>query len=157
MKKRWIALLVLGLAQMIADLTGVGMLRGAAAATAASPAPKVFTRVGHSEPFSARFALVVQLGDGVSQRVELTPERYAKLAGPYNRRNVFGAAIAASPELAAEPLTEQLFERLARYALCGDAPVLHELGVDESREVESVVIERLAASGKIDRLPVSCS
>ena len=153
--KRWIALLLLALAQMAGDLAGVGVLRGAAAATAASPAPKVFTRVGDSEPFSARFALVVSQRGRGEERVELTPERHARLAGPYNRRNVFGAAIAAAPELVAEPMTQPLFEQVARYALCGDAPVLRELGA-AAGAIATVVIERRSASGTVARVRVVC-
>lgn len=155
MSKRWIALLVMGLAQMVGDATGIGVLRGAAAATAASPAPKVFTRVGQGEPFSGRFALVVTESTGGRQRVELTPERYARVAGPYNRRNVFGAAIAAAPELVVEPVTKPMFEQVARYALCGDAPVLRELNVAVVT-VESVLIERRNASGTTSRVSVVC-
>ena len=155
MTKRWIALLALGLAQMVGDLTGAGVLRGAAAATAASPAPKVFTRVGKAEPFSGRFALIVIEPDGAGRRVELTPERYALLAGPYNRRNVYGAAIAAAPELVAEPMTQPLFAQVARYALCGDAPVLRELNVPAGA-VASVLIERRDAAGTTVLVPVVC-
>lgn len=155
MSKRWIALLALALAQMAGDSLGIGWLRGAAAATAASPAPKVFTRVGRSEPFSGRFALVVHERGGASQRIELTPERYARLAGPYNRRNVFGAAIAAAPELAAEPLTQRMFEQVASHALCGDAAVLREL-VTAVAVVESVVIERRSPAGEVARVRVVC-
>ena len=146
---------MLALAQMAGDVLGVGWLRGAAAATAASPAPKVFTRVGRAEPFSGRFALVVYERRGRSQRIDLTPERYARLAGPYNRRNVFGAAIAAAPELVAEPLTRRMFEQVASHALCGDAAVLRELASPVGA-VESVVIERRSPAGEVAGVRVVC-
>ena len=155
MSKRWVALLVLALAQMTGDLLGVGWLRGAAAATAASPAPKVFTRVGRNEPFSGRFALIVEQRGGARRRILLTPERYAQLAGPYNRRNVFGAAIAAAPELAAEPLTRRMFEQVAEHALCGDAPVLRELA-PMAAAITAVVVERRSPSGEVARVRVEC-
>src|SRR5262245_29779659 len=119
MNLRWIALLLLGLAQIAGDLADLELLRGAANATAASPAPKVFTRVGRLEPFSARFALVINEAGGRSRRVLLDRERYARMRGPYNRRNTFGAVIAAAPELARDPLARPLFEQVARHGLCG--------------------------------------
>ena len=149
MSWRWLLLLVIGLAQMVADVAGLELLRGAAAALGASPAPKVFTRVGRLEPFSARFALVVTEVDGRTRRVELSRERYAQIAGPHNRRNTFGAVIAAGPELARDPIARPLFEQVGRYALCGSAPLLRELGVAVD-EVASVTIEhepRMAATG----------
>src|SRR5687767_9166333 len=110
-------LLVLGLAQMVGDLTHFLPLKAIAAATGASPAPKVFSAVQGLETYSTRFYL--DLGH---QRVELAPELYARIEGPYNRRNVFGAALAYGPVLPAS-----LRDPVTRYALCGDAPLLREL------------------------------
>jgi hypothetical protein len=45
--------------------------------------------------------------------------------GPYNRRNVYGAALAYGPVL-----PESLRDPVMRYALCGEAPLLRELGID---------------------------
>src|SRR5687767_15937977 len=87
-------LLVLGLAQMVGDLTHFLPLKAVAAATGASPAPKVFSAVQGLETYSTRFFL--DLGD---KRVEITPEVYARIRGPYNRRNVYGAALAYGPVL----------------------------------------------------------
>jgi hypothetical protein len=155
MSKRWIALLALGLLQMVADLSGISVLRAAAAATAASPAPKVFTRVGQREPFSAQFALLVVHRDGALERIALTPERYSRLAGPYNRRNAFGAAIAAAPELSSATLTQSLFAHVASYGLCGEAPALRELGASTT-PIASVLLERRNATGALDSVRVAC-
>ena len=115
--KRALFLVVLGLAQMAGDLTKVVPLKAVAAATGASPAPKVFSAVQGLETYSTRFYL--DLGH---ERVELTPELYARIEGPYNRRNVFGAALAYGPVLPAS-----LRDPVTRYALCGNAPLLREL------------------------------
>jgi hypothetical protein len=55
---------------------------------------------------------------------------YARLRGPYNRRNVYGAVLAYGPVLSTDPAGRPMFEAVARYALCGDAPLLRELGID---------------------------
>jgi hypothetical protein len=117
-------LVVLGTAQMLGDLAGFLPLKAVAAATAASPAPKVFSAVRGLETYSTRFFLV--LGD---RRVELTPELYARIRGPYNRRNVYGAALAYGPVL-----PRQLREPVMRYALC-DSTLLHEMGLPNARTV----------------------
>ena len=140
MKGAWGLLLVLGLSQMAGDLFALPWLRGLAAATAASPAPKVFTNHGAREPFSTRFALVVHDTRGGVERIELTPELYARLEGPYNRRNALGAVLAAGPILASDPSTRAMFDEVSHYALCGAAPVLRELGV-RTAEVQAVDLE----------------
>lgn len=154
------SVLALGLAQMAGDVCGLQGLRAIANATVASPAPKVFTRVGDREPFSSRFTLVLHDADGRTQRLPLTPERYALLRGPYNRRNAYGAVIAAGPVLARDAMTAAMFWDVARFGLCGDAPVLRELGV-ASAAVERVEIvyapaQAGATSVEGDRLIVSC-
>lgn len=118
-----VLLVILGVAQMAGDLTGVVALKALAAATGASPAPKVFSAVNGLETYSTRFFL--DLGH---ERVELTPEVYARIRGPYNRRNVFGAALAYAPVL-----PPALRDPVVRYALCDDAPLLGEIGVRATR------------------------
>lgn len=123
-------LLVLGLLQMSADLAGWSTLKGLAAATAASPAPKVFSAVSGLETYSTRFFIDWQDRDGGEHSLELTPEVYSRLRGPYNRRNVYGAIVAYGPILATNSGTRDAFEQILRYGLCGDAPLVRELGID---------------------------
>jgi len=122
-------LIMLGLAQMTGDVAHARPLTWIAAATGASPAPKVFTAFGDYEPFSARFFI-----DGT----EITPERYAHVRGPYNRRNVYGAVLAGGPVV-----PPMLRDPVMRYALCKDAPLLRELGIDDARGTPAVVIQPL--------------
>ncbi len=132
MKPRHAAVLLgaLGLMRMAADLAGFGSLAAAAAATGASPAPKVFSSVRGLETYSSRFFVEWTTRAGQTRSVELTPELYARLDGPYNRRNVYGAALAYGPLLASDPHTRPLFRAVHRGALCGEAPLLAELGID---------------------------
>ena len=123
-------LLFLGLAQMAGDVLRLPALKAIAAATAASPAPKVFSAVRGLETYSTRFSLEWEDRAGVHQLLRLTPEVNARLRGPYNRRNVFGAVLAYGPVLVSFAPTRAMFDSVARYALCGEAPILRELGVD---------------------------
>jgi hypothetical protein len=125
-----IFLLVLGLAQMTGDVLGLPSLRGLAAATAASPAPKVFSSVQGLETFSTRFTVEWIDAAGTLHEKAVTPPVYARLRGPYNRRNVYGAVVAYGPVLAANPATRPMLDAIARHALCGEAPLLRELGID---------------------------
>lgn len=119
-----IALSVLGLAQMTGDLLGVLPLKGLAAATCASPAPKVFSAVRGFETYSTRFFLEWSNQDGTTSSVPITAALTSRFEGPYNRRNVYGAALAYGPVMPAE-----LRDPVMAHALCGTGRLLTELGV----------------------------
>jgi hypothetical protein len=125
-------LLVLGLLQMAGDVCILPVLRGIGAATVASPAPKVFSDVRGLETYYSLFFLEWQDQHGQAQSLALTPEVYARLAWSYNRRNVYGAALAYGPLLVTDPRTRPMFQSVLSYALCGDTPLLKELGVDRT-------------------------
>ena len=130
MSRSAVFLLVIGLLQMTADVMGLRSLRAIAAATGASPAPKVFSSAQGLETFSSRFYIEWPDRNAEVHSLELTPEVYARVRGPYNRRNVFGAALAYAPVLARDPHTRPMYDSVVRYALCGQAPLIRELGVD---------------------------
>jgi hypothetical protein len=133
MRKLVIALLALGLLQMTADLFHLRVLKGLAAATAASPAPKVFSSVRGLETYSSRFFVEWTDNSGDLHSTEITSERAAGLRGPYNRRNVYGAVLAYGPVMQSDAALLPMFESVSRYALCGDAPLLRELGIDATQ------------------------
>jgi hypothetical protein len=132
MNKAAIVLLIVGLLQMTGDVLGLSALRGIGAATVASPAPKVFSAVRGLETYSSRFFLEWTDREGQAHSLALTPEIYGRLAGPYNRRNVYGAALAYGPVLSTDPRTQLMFQAVIRYAFCGEMPVLKELGINPS-------------------------
>lgn len=136
-------LVALGCMQMCGDLAGVPALKALGAASHASPAPRVFTAHQGFETFSSRFFLHWELMDGRRQSIELTPETYARLHGPYNRRNAYGAAISYGPVLAANAATRPMFESVSQYALCDTAPVLKELGIETESAKRMVRVELL--------------
>jgi hypothetical protein len=129
LRKPVIALLALGMLQMAADLLHLRTLKGVAAATAASPAPKVFSSVRGLETYSSRFFVEWTDKSGVFHSILIRPETTAGLRGPYNRRNVYGAVLSYGPVLQSDPSGRPMFEAVSRYALCGDAPLLRELGI----------------------------
>jgi len=143
MSKAAVFLLLLGLLQMAGDVLGLRALKGIGAATNASPAPKVFSTVSGLETYSSRFFLEWKDRAGGERSLQITPEIYARIRGPYNRRNVFGAVFAYGPVLPAA-----LREPVMRYALCGPAPLLHELGIDPATvEAVRIRLEPLPGTG----------
>jgi len=133
MRKSVALLLALGLLQMAADLLHAPRIKAVAAATAASPAPKVFSAVNGLETYSTTFYLEWTDRTGNFHSVPVTPERSSGLRGPYNRRNVFGAVLAYGPVMQTDPALRPMFESVARFALCGTAPMLRELRVDPTQ------------------------
>jgi hypothetical protein len=111
---------------MVADLLNVSVVSAVFFATAASPAPKVFSAISGFEPFSSRFALETMRGGVVTERITVTSELYQHLSGPYNRRNVFGAVLAGGAVLRQSPWTAPLVDAVLNYGLCGERPPLVE-------------------------------
>jgi hypothetical protein len=130
MKRAAAVLLSIGLLQMAGDVFHLPVLKALAAATAASPAPKVFSSVQGLETYSTRFFIEWTAIDDTVHSVEITPQRAAGLRGPYNRRNVYGAVLSYGPILRSDAHLDPMFEYVSRYALCGSAPMLRELGID---------------------------
>ena len=125
---------------MTADLAGMRMLKGAAAAWGVSPAPKVFSTVDGLETFSTQFRLEWTRPGGLTDSVALTPELYSRVRGPYNRRNVYGAALAYAPVLASDPITSPMFNAAASYAFCRGDSLLAELGVASPHEAPYAIV-----------------
>jgi sterol desaturase/sphingolipid hydroxylase (fatty acid hydroxylase superfamily) len=141
------ALLLLGLAQMFGDLAGLPGLKALAGASAASPAPKVFCAVRGYETISTKVRLEV-LKDG---RWEAAPFLEAgRLKCPYNRRNVYGAALAYAPVM--EP---GLRRAVWRHGLCGEARLLDEAGLQAYKGFEKRLVYT-QRDGRESSFPVEC-
>ena len=131
----WIAaglLIAVGTAQMIGDLIDVLPLKAVAAATGASPAPKVFTAHKGFETYSSAFFIFWHDVNGARQSVQLTPEIYRNVRGPYNRRNAYGAALSYAPVLYANATTKPMLESVLNYTFCGGSTILDELGISDA-------------------------
>lgn len=140
-------LALIGFAQMTGDLLHLPALKAIAAATGASAAPRVFSAVKGLETFSTRYFIEWIDRAGSSHSVEITPERYAHLRGPYNRRNVYGAVLAYGPVLVSDPRTRPMFDAVSSYALCGEAPLLRELGIPPEAGKRSLQIRLQTRAG----------
>ncbi len=161
---RWRVALVLalGLAQMFCDLTGLSLLGGVAMATAASPAPRVFTSLpdgqgGLVDPFADDFSIEVETPEGTTTTRALTPETYGALRGPYNRRNTYGALVAGAAYLEGHELTESMWRAALEYTACGRSEALDELGLPPRAPGSRVtLLQRERASGSLRQWSFSC-
>ena len=139
-----VLLLIFGLSQMAGDLLGNRVLKGIGAASVVAPCPKVFCDVNGLEGFASTFTLELENESGPPRTVEITPELYAQLKGPYNRRNAYGAVIAFGPKLPA-PLWQSVYN----YGWKTNGPLRRELGLPNDGSKISTVI-RTRTRGRRD-------
>ena len=126
-----IAILCIGSLQFIGYILQSPTLRGVGAACGFAPYTKVFSDVDGFETFAADFTLHLHHKDGTETAVPVTPEFYQQLKGPYNRRNVYGAALSYAPRL-----PEAMWQSVFCYGFNG--PLRDEFHIDE--EVRSISI-----------------
>jgi hypothetical protein len=107
---------------MAGDILGSNALKGIGAATGMAPCPKVFCDINGLEAFASSFQIIAEGEETVS--IQITPELYARLRGPYNRRNVYGAAIAAAPRL-----PKAMWQSVFCYAFRPDGTLRRELAL----------------------------
>ena len=147
--KRKIATILIGTIaclQIAGHLIGSRTLRGLGLATGIAPYPKVFCEANGYEPFAATF----ELTGSNEEKIALTAERYADLEGPYQRRNVYGAALAYAPGLP-EDLRNHLFEKI----LTDNFTLAHELGLTEIRDPEIIITPREGETPSCYHYPLS--
>jgi hypothetical protein len=109
---------------MTGDLLGLRKLKGLGIISTAAPCPKVFCNLGGYEGFACSFEIHYETAAGEPRVTAITPELYARLRGPYNRRNVYGAALAGAPLL-----PEAMWQSIFRYGFDPGGPLRRELGV----------------------------
>ena len=112
-KVLYMLIIAVGALRMIGWVLGSETIRGIGAVTAASPLPLVFTEVKGVETFASEVHLAYTDANGTEQRAAVTPAVYSKVKGPYNRRNVYGAAIAFGPIM-----PEALWRSVLLHGLC---------------------------------------
>lgn len=140
-------LLLFGCIQMVGDLGKLPILKGFGAAWLVSPAPKVFSSVKGLETYSTQTILEWTDPNGVAQSIEFTPENYAKVLGPYNRRNIYGAALAYGPVFAQDERLKPILQSVVNHALTNDAPLLVELGIDVETVTWPMTLRYVPADG----------
>jgi len=112
-----------GLIQTAGFLLQNKTLRGLGIACCSSPLPIVFTEVRGVETFASDFFIQYIDSTQQKQEIQITPALYSKLQGPYNRRNIYGAAIAYGPVL-----KEEQWSSILSRGLC-DQSLIKEMGL----------------------------
>jgi hypothetical protein len=128
--------LALGLTRMAGYLLDNRVLQGIGAASGVAPFTKVFCSADGYEAFTADYWLYGQRADGSKEKLKLTPELYAKIQGPYMRRNVYGAALVFAPRL-----PEQLRQCLHDTALQPNSTMWQELALPKDWISASIHIQ----------------
>lgn len=126
--------------------------------TAASPLPLVFSHFRGLETFSPRFFLRVERDDGTPHEIPITPELYTQLDGPYNRRNLYGAAFAYGAVLQKES-ERFMVNEILRYGFCQNGPVrklLDSSQITQPNDHLSAIIQPKGSSQAVI-LPIRCT
>lgn len=148
-----VALLLVGCLQMLGYLLDAPTLRGLGAASTASPFPKVFSDVNGYETFAADFTLRGLTADGAPFTLAITPELYTRLEGPYQRRNVYGAALSYAPRL-----PEPLWQAVWCHGLGPGGPLRREFGLPPgAHALEMLITTRTAGRNDTWLLSPSCT
>lgn len=127
---------LLGTLQILGHLVGSKTIKAVGTAMAASPFPKVFSDVNGLETFASTFILEIETRSGQKFETQITPELYQHLKGPYNRRNVYGAALSYAPRL-----PQTLWESIFCYGFYQEAPLRKELGLPQDIANIKVIIK----------------
>ncbi|MEM6820472.1 MAG: hypothetical protein AAF558_00840 [Verrucomicrobiota bacterium] len=141
--------LIWGFSAMAGHLLGIAPLKGLGLASMAAPYTKVFCQAEsledgrRFETFAARFTLTYFRSDGSQEALRVTPELYQRLAGPYNRRNAYGAVLAYGPAL-----PEDMRRATFRYALIEPGVIVKELGLPSDAHDFEIHIQSLTAGWK---------
>lgn len=151
-KALYILVIAVGFLQVLGFLLGSKPIRGLGIAYCSSPLPIVFTEVKGVETFASDF--FIRFRDGSSpevQSIQITPEVYQKLEGPYNRRNVYGAAISYGPVL-----PDSLWTSVLNYGIC-KGTLAAELGLPKNAtQVEILIKSKTAGSSEEWILKADC-
>ncbi len=127
-------------------------------AALASPAPKVFCKMGATEPFARAHAIEVRYADGATVTYGEDDLRARRLRGPYALRNAFGAALVFAPILPART-TRAVVQR----GVCEDAAFeggLADADVRAHGRARAVAITsapRAGRAGEPTRVEVACA
>lgn len=128
-------IVVIGLLQTIGYVSKIKIIRSIGVITSASPLPIVFTEVKGVETFASDFYFRWDGENKVKEEIKITPALYSKLKGPYNRRNIFGAAIAYGPVL-----PKDTWDPILNYGLCNNI-LTDELKIPIDKESFSLYIK----------------
>ena len=142
--------------QIIGFSLGIKGVRGLGLATVASPLPLVFSHFRGHETFAAKFSLELYKDDRLLKTVKIDSALYSKLKGPYNRRNVFGAAFAYGPYLD-QNNERELVRSVLSYGFCSKDHLPSEFEIEEDFDrIVVVVVPTKAEAGASNKVSVTC-
>ena len=146
-----VAIGLIGCLQMIGYATGSPVMRGIGAATTIAPFTKVFSDVDGYEPFASEFTIRYRDAAGTFVETGITPELASRFRGPYNRRNVYGAALSYAPRLPAS-----LWQPVFCHGLVA-GPLRKELGLAHAREISVTVRTKTRGRSDVWHLEPPCT
>ena len=139
-----------GLLQIIGFATGQKWLKGIGQITVASPLPIVFTEQQGCETFALDFSVEYIDCKNRMGKIPITPQIYSRFDGPYNYRNVVGAAISYGAIL-----PEEIWKAVLTYAFIEPGEVGRAFNLETPlRKVTVQLDSRTKGKKNIWRLPV---
>jgi|TARA_B100000123_G_C25519308_1_gene335933 hypothetical protein len=145
-----ILLVGIGLLQIIGFATGQKWLKGIGQITVASPLPIVFTEQKGCETFALDFSVEYVDSNNQQGTISITPQIYSRFDGPYNYRNVVGAAISYGAIL-----PEKIWKAVLMYAFIEPGEVGRAFNLETPlRKVTVQLNSRTKGKNKVWRLPV---
>ena len=151
-KALYIFIISIGLLQIVGYVTGLRALRGVGLALCSAPLPIVFTEVRGVETFASDFFIQFEDSLGNEHSLPITPKMYSRLEGPYNRRNIYGAAISYGPVL-----PDSIWKAVLNYGVC-KGTLVQELGIDPSAQNTSIrVVSKTKGKETAWLLQTNCS
>jgi hypothetical protein len=144
-------LVAIGIANSLSDVLGITSLRTFALATVASPLPRAFSQSASLSGFAHELNIELTAADGAVIRRTESPELYAGLPGPYERRVIYGSALSFGP---ATP--QRLFPSTLKYGFCNSGPLAQRMGLKEPLQAATVIGDAPSRRGVVPRIVVNC-
>lgn len=144
-------LLLLGSMNMIGYIFDSNNMKNIAYISTSSPLPFVFTSYNDVETFSLHHELNLEYKNGTNSAILLDHKLYSKLKGPYNRRNVIGAAFSHGAFFTDKRMLE-IRDQIFYWGFC-EGQLLDEFGIDKGLNKVTINIK---SKNKVWRIPIPC-
>ncbi len=120
-------LIFIGLLAPLGYMLDYKPLRGIGLAYMVSPLPIVFSDVNGYEAFGSDFNLKFYTDKENFIETKITNKEGAKILGPYNRRNVYGAVIGYAPRI-----PEEIFQSVMKHGFCRNDILVNEFNLPKN-------------------------
>lgn len=149
-------IILIGSLSMLGTITMLDPVKGIGFMSTASPLPLVFSKFRGVENFSSDYFMDIRFKNGETTSFKITPEMYERTAGPYNRRNPYGAVLAYGPMLT-KPNELILRDSVMQYSACGRGNFMREIGVDKPIEHINVTVKSKTVTKPVWNFEVNCA